>query len=95
MDGLKFEWHAAKAALNERKHGVTFQEAEAVWKDLNRIDEDDLDHSGVHESRSIVIGYSHRLRMLFVVYTQRYEVIRIISARRANRSETERYFFDR
>lgn len=92
MKGLRFDWNAEKAAKNWRKHRVTFEEAESVWLDRRRIEIFDADHSSDDESRSVAIGFSGRMRMLIVVFTERYEVIRLISARCANRSETERYF---
>jgi hypothetical protein len=89
---LNFEWDARKAAKNIRDHRVSFEEATFVWKDERRLEISDVSHSTDAEDRAIVIGVSDRLRLLFVVFTQHHEVIRIISARRANRAETEAYF---
>jgi uncharacterized DUF497 family protein len=90
----KFEWNSRKAALNLRKHGVTFEEAATVYGDLRRLQTYDLEHSGI-EDREIVIGFSERMRLLMVVvYEQEENIIRIISARRATREEGLRYFVE-
>jgi uncharacterized DUF497 family protein len=89
---MQFEWGRDKAARNKRKHGVSFEEAMSVWSDTRRIEMFDADHSDDGECRSIAVGFSDRLRLLFVVFTERHENIRLISARRANRAESERYF---
>ena len=89
MTEREFEWDDAKAARNARKHRVEFREAETVWLDPNRIGASDETHSD-EEERSVTIGLSSRLR-LGVVFTERHEAIRIISARRANQAETRRY----
>ena len=92
MTERKFEWHSGKAALNQRKHGVSFEEAATVFSDLRRLQTYDLEHSGL-EDRDIVIGFSYRMRLLMVVvYEQEENIIRIISARRATREEGLRYF---
>jgi uncharacterized protein len=92
MSARRFEWHDAKAEVNARKHGVTFDEAATVFHDPRRLQMYDLEHS-LDEDREIVIGFSHRLRLLMVViYEQDKEVTRIISARRATKSEGLRYF---
>ncbi len=90
MNGLQFEWDAAKAEANLRKHGVSFEEAATVFADPKLLRVFDLEHSA-DEDREIVIGFSEKLRLLMVVSTERYEAIRIISARAANTREAERY----
>ncbi|MBM4084515.1 MAG: BrnT family toxin [Planctomycetes bacterium] len=89
--GVTFEWDPNKAALNLRKHGVSFDEASTVFDDpLARIF-DDEDHSAA-EAREIIIGHSIADRLLIVSFTERSEdVIRIISARRASRRERRDY----
>jgi uncharacterized DUF497 family protein len=82
-----FEWDARKAAENERKHGVTFFEAVTVFSDPLAIDAPDL----VEPHRFVMIGMSQSARMLFVVFAERGESIRIISARRANASQRRKY----
>ena len=84
---LKFEWNAAKAAANFRKHGVRFEEAATVFEDDHTyIQEDELHANG--EARQIIIGYSARNRLLMVSWLQRaFNLIRIISARLATSRE--------
>lgn len=91
MSQRRFEWDARKAAKNRRNHRVTFEEAETVFDDPNRLEEYDVRHS-ISEDRWLVIGLSVKLRLLAVAYTKRNETtIRIISARRANQAATRRY----
>jgi hypothetical protein len=83
-----YEWDLAKAADNERKHGVSFDEARTVFVDPFAETSDDPDHS-VDERRFITIGTSTQERLLFVAHADRGEDrIRIISARVATRGET-------
>ena len=92
MAALRFEWDPRKADANVRKHGVSFEEAEsAFFDDAARI-LDDPDHSD-DEDRFLLLGLSSRLRVLLVVHSLRArgDVIRIISARRATRSERAQY----
>lgn len=90
MNGLKFEWDPKKALLNIRRHRVTFEEAESVWQDPSRIEARDEKHSEM-EDRWFTIGLSQRLRLVMVIYVERDEAIRIISARRANKTEARSY----
>ncbi len=86
-----FDWDLRKARENERKHGVTFEEAATVFADFDAFIDDDLDHSGA-EDRFIIIGISARERTLLIVYTIRMEdVVRIISSRPAMRHEKRLY----
>ena len=88
--GLAFEWDAKKAKLNLRKHKVSFEEASTVFGDpLSRTIFDPL-HSD-DEERFVILGESHRQRLLAVVFTDRGERIRIISARIATRREKKNY----
>jgi uncharacterized protein len=88
---LKFEWDDDKAAENERKHGVTFEEAKTVCSDPNSISWYDAAHSRV-EDRMITLGTSSKLRVLFVVWTLRQsDTARIISARKATKTEQKAY----
>jgi uncharacterized DUF497 family protein len=86
-----FEWDQRKAALNLRKHHVSFTEAAAVFTDpLARIF-DDPTHS-VYEHREIIIGRSATAGLLLVCFTEPEENrIRIISARRATKREQHDY----
>jgi uncharacterized DUF497 family protein len=88
--GLRFEWDQRKADSNLKKHGVSFQEATSVFADALSISIPDPDHSA-SEERFLDLGLSHRNRLLVVSYTEHGEIIRIISARRASRSERKDY----
>ena len=88
---LSYEWGAAKALANERKHGVTFEEAQTVFLDAYALHQLDGPHSW-DEDRFIIIGTSLRDRILTVVYVERTnEVLRLISARRATSRERRTY----
>jgi uncharacterized protein len=88
---MDFEWDAAKASANRRKHGVSFEEAAEAVKDPRAVEEYDFEHSTSTEDRFELVGMSGRGRLLMVVYTQRDEAVRIISARKATRAEVEAY----
>ena len=92
MHDIHFEWERKKAALNKRKHGVSFEEAQTVFYDENAIEFFDPDHSD-REDRFVMLGLSFKLRLLVVCHCVReaQSVIRIISARRATRHEAETY----
>lgn len=89
----RFEWDPTKAANNLRKHGVSFQTAARVFTDRYALVE--LDHIENGEERWQTIGVVEDVLMLIVAHTVReqddIEVIRIISARYANRRERRRY----
>ena len=87
---LRFEWDEEKAKSNAGKHGVTFEEAATVFWDALAISVIDERHSET-EMREIVIGRSERDRLLLVSFTERRGSIRIISARKATRSERQKY----
>lgn len=87
---LRFEWDHAKAAGNLVKHGVSFEEASTVFADpLGRI-ADDPRHS-TEEPRFVLLGQSERQRLLAVMYTERADTIRLISARGATPRERRAY----
>jgi uncharacterized protein len=88
--GLVFEWDEGKAGVNKRKHGVTFEEASTVFADPLSVTIYDPTHSD-EEHRYITLGESQRRRLLVVVFTDRDDRIRIISARGATRSERKNY----
>ena len=92
MAELRFAWDPAKAAANEAKHGVSFTEALTVFSDEGGLLLDDPEHSGT-EDRFVLLGLSAQLRVLVVVhcYREADTVIRLISARRADRLEREVY----
>jgi uncharacterized protein len=87
---VKFEWDPTKAALNVRKHGVSFEEAATAFGDPLSITIDDPDHSE-DELRFLLLGKGHSGRLLVVSHTDRGETVRIISARLANRHERRTY----
>lgn len=87
---LNVEWDEAKAAENYRKHRVSFMEAISVFRDPFSLTIDDPDHS-INEQRYIDIGMSSAGRVLVVSYTERDGGLRIISCRRATRSERRQY----
>jgi hypothetical protein len=88
---LTFEWDPVKAEENERKHGVSFEEARTVFGDAYALHLYDGEHSW-NEDRFIILGRSERERVLFVVYVERTELtMRLISARRAKPRERRNY----
>ena len=86
---MQFEWDEEKAALNLKKHGVRFETAALVFNDVNRIELFDYTHS-VYEDRYNTIGQVDEI--LFVVYTERKAITRIISARIATPAERRMYY---
>lgn len=87
---LEFEWDANKAKKNLRKHGVSFEEASTVFADPLAPTIDDPLHSE-EEDRYVILGESQRRRLLVVVFTEREERMRIMSARVASRQERKQY----
>ena len=87
---MKFEWNENKAVANLSKHGVSFDEAKTVFDDPLYVDFYDPDHS-YNEDRHIIIGQSQQGRLLIVSYTERENVIRLISARKLTQEEREAY----
>jgi uncharacterized DUF497 family protein len=80
---IRFEWDKAKASSNQRKHGVSFEEAQSVFYDEN-----------AEEDRFILLGISNHSRVLVVIHCERgtsAEAIRIISARNATKHERNFY----
>ncbi len=87
---LSFEWDQNKAKANLAKHGVGFAEASTVFGDPLSLTISDPAHSQL-EDRFIVLGHSHKGKLLVVVHTERGDNIRIISARRASTKERKNY----
>jgi uncharacterized DUF497 family protein len=83
---LGFEWDDEKAKGNHRKHRVSFEEASTVFGDPLALTIPDPLHSE-EQDRFITLGESHGRRLLVVVFTERGDKIRIISARVATRRE--------
>ncbi len=89
---MKFEWDDNKEQKNIAKHGIDFGTAILVFGDDNRIEMYDAKHS-FEEDRYITIGeINGYVMVLYVVYTERNDAIRIISARRATQREKEAYY---
>lgn len=90
---LSFEWNIKKNEINKRKHGIAFEEALTVFLDENAILFDDPEHS-VLEERFLIIGISEGNRLCIVSHCYRNQtgIIRIISARRASRNESQAYY---
>ena len=86
MSRLRFEWDERKNRSNQYKHGISFEEAETVFLDDHALLIDDPDHSD-DELRFVLLGFSSALHMLAVCHCERSdgEVVRIISARKADR----------
>lgn len=93
MADIEFEWDERKSRANKRKHGISFDEAQTVFLDENALRYNDPDHSR-DEDRFIMLGLSIRLRVLIVCHCYRSDdmVIRIISARKATKSEAAAYW---
>ncbi len=89
---IKFGWDPGKDRANQRKHGVSFEEAQSVFFDENAIQFYDEDHSE-EEDRFIMLGLSLRSRILVVCHCERTsgKTIRIISALKATSSERKYY----
>lgn len=87
---LQFEWDSKKAQSNKKKHGITFEEASTIFGDLLSITIADPAHS-IGEDRFITIGRSINDKLIVVVHTDRDDIIRIISARKAARNEKKQY----
>jgi uncharacterized DUF497 family protein len=93
MDDLRFVWDDRKNLANRKKHGVSFEEARTAFLDENAKVYSDPDHSRA-EDRFILLGISLQLRVLVVCHCCREgdSVVRIISARRADKAEQEDYW---
>jgi len=92
MERIIFSWDRRKDLENQRKHGVSFEEASTAFADENARLMHDPEHSHV-EDRFLLLGFSARLRLLVVSHTYREKgnQIRIISARKATRNEGRQY----
>ena len=92
VSDLRFEWDPKKAAANLAKHGVSFEEARSAFSDERGKIIADPDHSD-DEDRFILLGLSSKLRLLVVCHCFRADdhVIRLISARKADKLEAQNY----
>lgn len=93
MENLKFEWDENKNTINKNKHNVAFEEAQTVFYDELALVIDDPDHSE-QEDRFIILGQSSQAKLLVVCHCYRESdtVIRIISARKATKTESSQYY---
>lgn len=92
MGTIRFEWDEHKNRLNQRKHGISFEEAVSVFYDPGSLVKDDPEHSE-EEERFIILGLSSKANLLVVCHCLRESetVIRIISARKATKTESGFY----
>ncbi len=92
MYDLQFIWDERKNKINQKKHGVSFEEAQSVFYDDYARLIADPDHSFM-EDRFILLGISKKVRILIVChcYRENDEIIRIISARKADKKELKQY----
>ena len=92
MERIKFEWDENKDRINRSKHGISFEEAKTVFYDEEALVIDDPEHSE-EEERFIILGLSHKANLLVVCHCLRASetVIRIISARKATKTEASYY----
>ena len=88
---IKFEWDAAKAIANKKKHGVSFEEAQSVFYDEFAVQF--FDEDSISEDRFLMLGFSDEARLLIVCHCERNQgnVIRIISARKTTKIERKYY----
>ena len=86
---MEYQWDQAKAAVNLKKHGVAFSDASLALEDPRALTMADPD--AIDESRFICLGAGPNGRILITVFAPRGRVIRIISSRKASRSERRPY----
>ncbi len=89
---MKFEWDPAKEAENRKKHGVSFDEAIALWGNTH-LEIEEIAHSEDGERRNATIGWVGD-RIYVAIWTKRGEKIRLISVRRARKNE-EKIFIEK
>ena len=89
---MDFVWDESKASANQKKHKISFEEAQTVFEDIEALRIFDPDHSE-EEERFVLLGLSSKLRILVVCHCYRGEgeQIRIISVRKATRTESLTY----
>ena len=93
MDEIRFEWDETKNEINQKKHGISFEDAVTVFYDEEALVIADEEHSA-DEDRFIILGLSIDVRLMVVChcYREADSVIRIISARKAEKKEAKQYF---
>ena len=87
---MTFEWDARKAAVNPRKHKITFEQADTAFRDPGAMTFADPDHCG-EELREITIGHTEEGYLLFISHCERDDRMRIISARAVTAGERRQY----
>lgn len=92
MELINFEWDDNKNLINQKKHKISFEEAQTVFYDNEALVMDDPDHSE-EEERFVILGLSNKTNLLVVCHCYRKSdtVIRIISARKATATEARQY----
>jgi uncharacterized DUF497 family protein len=90
---MTFDWDENKNNINQKKHGISLEEASTVFYDEEALLRDDPDHTD-DEERFIILGFSKEANLLVVCHCYRSEdtVIRIISARKATTTESKQYY---
>ena len=96
MEKIEFEWDSKKEKANTKKHGVTFEEARTSFYDEHALQFFDPEHSE-DEDRFILLGISFKLNTLVVCHCFRKDekIVRIISARKADKNEAKAYWSER
>ncbi len=96
MNKIEFEWDSKKEKVNTKKHGVTFEEARTTFYDEHALQFFDPEHSE-DEDRFILLGTSFKLNTLVVCHCFRQDekIVRIISARKADKDEAKAYWSER
>ncbi|MFA5864367.1 MAG: BrnT family toxin [Phycisphaerae bacterium] len=87
---MTFEWDPDKEAENQKKQGISFEEAMTAFEDVSSLIFYDPDHS-VEEDRYLLLGLSVRWKLFVIAFTDREHRIRIISARKATSKERKFY----
>jgi len=88
---MSFQWDERKAKANLKKHGVSFEEAKSVFRDVKVRLVPDREHSD-DEERFLALGMGHQSRILVVAHCYRGNAIRVFSARKADMAEVKRYY---
>lgn len=93
VDIIKFEWNENKNLINQKKHKISFEEAQTVFYDTDALIINDPEHSS-DEDRFIILGLSRMANLLVVCHCYRESdtTIRIISARKATANESKQYY---
>ena len=93
MNNIKFEWDNSKNEINKKKHKISFEEAQTAFYDSEALVIDDPEHSE-QEDRFIILGLSKKANLLVVCHCYRASdtVIRLISARKATKTESKYYY---